>query len=151
MRRELRRRFPDLSIGDRGTCDSPPDLLTGTYGACTVAAIYGIPILYAENGWPTSARQYLNDRELAVLEPPDLDRNPYFTRLMEQVEWIETREGQAAGTGNTRFESTAACSPSWRKKSASKQVFDSVIMKPRSKFSCEAARFGHDTPCPCNS
>lgn len=97
MRRELRRRFPDLAIGDRGTCDSPLDLLTGTYGACTVAAIYGIPILYAENGWPTSARQYLNDRELAVLEPPDLDRNPHFTRLMEQVEWIETREGQADG------------------------------------------------------
>ena len=97
MRAELRRRFPGTHIGGRDRPDAPLDLLTGTYGACTVAAIYGVPIAYAENKWPDCAHDYLTDEQLARLEPPDLDCNPHFAQLMEQVEWIAAREGHVDG------------------------------------------------------
>lgn len=71
--------------------------MTGTYGACTVAAIYGVPVVYAENNWPNCAHEYLTDDQLARLEPPALDRNPHFAQLREQVEWIAAREGRVEG------------------------------------------------------
>jgi hypothetical protein len=74
--------------------------LTGTYGACTIAAIFGIPILYDENGWPTCTPQHLSVEQLARLEPPDLDRNPHFQELMEQVAWIGRQEGTIEGFVN---------------------------------------------------
>jgi hypothetical protein len=97
MRAELKRRFPGTCTGGIDRPDRPLDLLTGTYGACTVAAIYGVPIVYAEDSWPSCAHAYLTDEQLARLEPPDLDRNPYFALLMEQVEWIAAREGHIEG------------------------------------------------------
>ena len=97
MRAELGRRFPGTLIGGLDRPDVPLDLLTGTYGAGTVAAIYGVPIVYAENNWPNCAHDYLTDEQLARLEPPDLDRNPHFAQLMEQVEWIAAREGRIEG------------------------------------------------------
>ena len=57
MREELRRRFPGSRIGRIDRADMPLDLLTGTYGAGTVAAIYGVPIVYAEDNWPKCEHQ----------------------------------------------------------------------------------------------
>lgn len=97
MRAELKRRFPGIQIGGIDRLDAPLDLLTGTHGASTVAAIYDVPIIYAENNWPNCAHAYLTDEQLARLEPPDLDRNPHFAQLMAQVEWIAAREGRVEG------------------------------------------------------
>lgn len=97
MRVELKRRFPGTLIGGIGRPDAPLDLITGVFGGCTVAAIYGIPIVYAPDNWPNCAHSYLSDEQVARLEPPDLDRNPFFERLMEQVDRIEDSEGCATG------------------------------------------------------
>ena len=97
MRKELRRRFPGSRIGRIDWTDTPLDLLTGTYGACTVAAIYGVPIIHAEDNWPTCEQQYFGDEELDQLESPDLDVNPFFRGLMSQVDWIADREGRVEG------------------------------------------------------
>jgi len=97
MRAELQRRFPDNSIsGDAGK-SAPLDLLTGTFGAGLVAAIYGVPLVYAENQWPNCAHQYLDREQVAALRPPDLDRNTAFQRLLEQVDWIAAQEGCVEG------------------------------------------------------
>ena len=97
MRRVLKERFPGTRIGGSERPDTPLDLLTGTYGAGTVAAIYGVPLLYAADLWPNCARDYLTDEQLARLEPPDLDHNPHFARLMAQVDWIAAHEGRVEG------------------------------------------------------
>jgi hypothetical protein len=97
MQVELRRRFPGTLIGQGGPSDGPIDLLTGTHGTCTVAAIYGVPLVYAENNWPCSAPACLSDADLARLEPPDLSRNPHFDKLMTQLDWIERQEGRIDG------------------------------------------------------
>ena len=43
--------------------------------ACLVAAIYGMPLIYAADNWPNCVHQYLSDEHMAVLRPPDLDHN----------------------------------------------------------------------------
>ncbi len=95
MRDELDRRFPGREVGVLS--ENAPDLLTGVYGACTVAAIYGIPIIYAENNWPNCAHQPLTDAGMAALTPPDLDSNPFFQGLMDQVDWIEKDQSRVIG------------------------------------------------------
>jgi hypothetical protein len=96
MREELARRFPGTGIGgiDR---PGPLDLLTGTFGACSVAAIYGIPILYEADNWPNCEHRYLDDEAVDALAPPDLDRNAFFRDLMRQADWIAAREGRVEG------------------------------------------------------
>lgn len=97
MRAELRRRFPSVRMGGMDRTDATLDLLTGTYGACTVAAIYGVPIVYDDNNWPNCAPRYLTDEQVARLEPPDLGANPHFQQLMEQADWIQMHEGRIEG------------------------------------------------------
>jgi len=89
MAREVKKRFDKPQ--------KPMDLLTGIFGACPVAAIYGIPIIYAADNWPNSAHEYLTSEQVDKLEPPDLDSNPFFCDLMEQVEWIAKENGRIEG------------------------------------------------------
>jgi len=94
---EIKRRFLGTSIGGIDNPEKHLDLLTGTYGCVSVAAIYGIPIIYAEDKWPKCERAYLNDNQIDNLEPPDLEINPFFQELMKQVEWIASNEGRIEG------------------------------------------------------
>lgn len=97
MRNELRRRFPGTQVGRTDEPDYPPDLLTGLYGTCTVAAIYGVPVKYDTNNWPENIHSHLSDEEADRLEPPDLDTNLHFQALMSQVDWIARSFGRVEG------------------------------------------------------
>lgn len=97
MRLELVRRFPGWPIG--GT-NKAFDALTGVYGACTIAAMYGVPAIYARDNWPNCAHQYLDDEAAGELEAPDLDNNPFFQALMGQVDWIAREFGRVEGFVN---------------------------------------------------
>ena len=94
---EIKRLFSGSSIGGIDNPEKPTDLLTGTYGCVGVAAIYGIPIIYAEDKWPKCERSYLDDYQIENLEPPDLKINPFFQELMKQVDWIASNEGRVEG------------------------------------------------------
>ena len=97
---ELKRRFGNrLTDGIRHWL-STPDLLTGVFGACTVAAIYGVPIDYDSDKWPNCEHRYLAVEELDALEPPDLESNPFFSELMQQLDWIEEETGAIHGYVN---------------------------------------------------
>lgn len=95
MRDDLERRFPDRKVGV--LAENSLDLLTGVFGACTVAAIYGIPIIYNKNNWPNCEHKPLTEAEITTLTPPDLDKNPFFQKLLNQVEWIEKDQGNVIG------------------------------------------------------
>jgi hypothetical protein len=97
MRGELRRSFPGTAIGGIDRPNEPLDLLTGTLGTCTVGGIYGLPIRYCPDQWPTCEPQYLDDDQVDRLEPPDLDANPFFNALLAQLDWIAEREGRIEG------------------------------------------------------
>jgi len=94
MKELLMRKFPDRPIG---VLEDGPDLLTGVYGGCTVAGIFGIPIIYGENNWPVTAHDYLSSNEIEGMESPDLDENEFFQNLLRQLEWIEKNEGRIIG------------------------------------------------------
>ncbi|MFH1742741.1 MAG: hypothetical protein ABIH23_27355, partial [bacterium] len=97
MGTELKNRFGGIPIGCVDQPDDPQDLLTGTFGACCIAAIYGVEIIYSEDNWPNCAHQYLSNEQTDNLEPPNLDTNPFFCELMEQVEWIAEKNGSIEG------------------------------------------------------
>ena len=94
MHRELRRRFPGYQSR---WAEEPTDLLTGVYGACTVAAIYGMPIRCDSDNWPNTEHEYLSHEQVARLKPPHLDSNPFFGELMAQLDHIEDRIGRIEG------------------------------------------------------
>lgn len=98
MTQELNKRFPGEHIGQPDA--STVDILTGTFGACTIAAIYGVPIHYDAEQWPTSEHQYFGEDELDKLFPPDLDRNDFFQAFLDQVNRIGRTEEKIAGYMN---------------------------------------------------
>ena len=98
MREELDKRFPGTPIGSNS--ENTTDILTGLYGASSVAAIYGVPIRYDSEQWPTSEHHYFSDKEVDKLTPPDLEQNPFFKTLMEQVDRIGEEERQIYGFMN---------------------------------------------------
>ena len=100
MRQLLDGRFPGVQIGRMTKDDAPPDLLTGAFGACAIAAIFGIPIRYAADDWPKSEPTHLSARQVDRLEPPSLEANPFFDELLRQLDWIKRECGQVAGYVN---------------------------------------------------
>ncbi len=97
MRKEIKTRFPGKNIG---IISNNPDLLTGTYGACAIAAIYGMPVVYSIDNWPTCGHKPLSDSEMNFLEAPGLDDNIFFRNLIKQMEWIEKDQGNIIGFMN---------------------------------------------------
>ncbi len=97
MASHLKTRFGHFAGRGAPYFDRPPDLLTGTYGAGLVAAIYGIPIEYQRDNWPWNRHQYLSTEQIKQLEPPALHSNPAFEALMKQVEWIARETGRVEG------------------------------------------------------
>lgn len=102
MARETRRRFGNRGeLGILQQPDAPVDLLTGTYGALLVAGVYGVPIQYQDVDWPWSQHgQFLDDAAADALEPPDLDKNPFWDEFMAQLDWIEKETGRIEGFMN---------------------------------------------------
>ena len=100
MHQLLDQRFPGMWIGRTAKDDDPPDLLTGAFGACVIAAIYGIPIRYGADDWPKSEPTHLSAEDIDKLEPPSLDANPFFDGLLEQLDWIKREHGRTHGYVN---------------------------------------------------
>ncbi len=100
MHGTLRQHFPGADIGGSERSSHPIDLLTGLFGAASVAGIFGLPTIFAEDNWPTVAHQDLSQEEMAHLPRPNLDINPFFTNLMKQLDEIKSLEGAIDGFVN---------------------------------------------------
>lgn len=97
MGNETDRRFPGERIGKYVEDGDVTDLLTGVYGACTIASMFGVPIRYDREQWPVSEHFHLSDKEMADLIPVDPASNPFFQSILEQVDRIAELEGKVAG------------------------------------------------------
>jgi len=97
MRSLLCERFTRSDAASRFAESQPLDLLTGVFGACTVAGLYGLGIQYAADGWPVCEEGALAENRLAQIEPPDLADNAFFRRLLSQVDWIAAHRGRVTG------------------------------------------------------
>jgi hypothetical protein len=96
MREEVDRRFPGNSIGVIDENRSA-DLLTGLYGACSIASIYGVPIRYDRDQWPASEHFSLSEEDMNSLESPDLSKNTFYQSILKQVDLIAESEGKVVG------------------------------------------------------
>jgi hypothetical protein len=65
MRQEIDKRFPRNKIGKMEDNGGTLDLLTGLFGACTIASMYGVPIHYDAEQWPASEHFVLSDEEIS--------------------------------------------------------------------------------------
>lgn len=97
MRLEVDKRFPGNRIGKIDDTGESIDLLTGLYGACTIASMFGVPIRYDSEQWPTSEHYNISDEDMRILEPVDPEKNSFFRSLMDQVEQIAESEGKVVG------------------------------------------------------
>jgi len=132
MKKLLAQRFPNISIGGNEP-ETELDLLTGTYGANTVAAIYGVPVRFDAKGWPVSEHRFLDDAQIDALQPPDLDDNAFFQSLLQQVEWIGQDQGRVEGYINWQGVLNNA------QRLRGQQLFMDMIMAPeraRHLFEC---------------
>jgi hypothetical protein len=133
MQAELQRRFPGLAIGQLPGEDASPDLLTGLFGGCTLAGVYGTPILFYEDNWPNCDHVFLSEQEITNLHPPDLDSNPVFNAIMEQCDVIEAATGRIEGFINWQGVLNTA------QRLRGEALFADLAMKPdlaRHLFSC---------------
>lgn len=97
MRNEIDHRFPNNKIGRISENPNDIDLLTGLFGACSVAAIYGVPFRYEKDQWPTSEHFSFTEEQLQNLQDPDLSQNKFFQSILEQIDWIAKNEGKVHG------------------------------------------------------
>ena len=94
--RSLGGRFPGTGIGgvDR---PEPLDLLTGVYGVCPIAAIYGLPLVFARTPGRTPSAATSTTRRSIAWSRPSSRRMLFFRQLEAQVEWIAESEGRVEG------------------------------------------------------
>ena len=97
IRHEIDSRFPGNIIGKIDENGKDLDLLTGLFGASTIASMFGVPIRYDSEQWPTSEHFHLSDEEMHRLRPVKPEQNPFFLSLMRQVEEIASMEGKVVG------------------------------------------------------
>ncbi len=100
MREAVDRRFPGTQIGKMDDQEGTLDLLTGVNGACSIVAMFGVPIRFANDNWPVSEHVHLSDVEMMNLRPIDPANNPFFQSILDQVEWIAAHEGKVVGFMN---------------------------------------------------
>lgn len=96
MATEIKRRFPGYNIGEV-LDDKPPDILTGTYGACIVDRIFDRSLLYRPDQWPASNSKTLTDEEADSLSIPDMRNNEFFQEVLSQLDEIYQLTGSVRG------------------------------------------------------
>jgi hypothetical protein len=121
MRDLLRNSFPGHPVGH---LEDGPDLLTGVFGGCTLAGIFGIPVVFSRDNWPACAHEYIIAEDIKDLECPDLENNKFFVDLLRQLEWIEKNEGRIIGFVNWQ----GLINNAWR--IMGDQLFTGMLMLP---------------------
>jgi len=97
MAEEIRRSFPGRAIGGVSAAEDPSDLITGIHGAAVVGGMFGMPVRYFANNWPSAHGPVLGDEEAGRLEPPDLSRSAFFQSILAQVDEAARITGSAKG------------------------------------------------------
>ena len=96
MKKEVKKRFPEFSIG-MGLGEDTPDLLTGLYGTVVLDAAFGKKISYYHDKWPVCHGDNLTTDEMLNLKVPDLENTWIFQDILRQMDEIEERFGKVLG------------------------------------------------------
>lgn len=104
MKDHVRESFPNISYfseHDQDGYERECATLSGVFGACFVAMVYGIKPLYYQNNWPaTRPGDHLSVEEIKKLKPLDLENNPVVEQLFGQMDVIQKNWGVIDGYVN---------------------------------------------------
>lgn len=95
MNKILEEIFPGKNLGRKYTDET--DFLTGTFGACTIAAMFGAKLLYYKDNWINCEHLNMDEETIKQLKPLDCNNNPFLEKLLQQIEWIANEEGCVNG------------------------------------------------------
>jgi hypothetical protein len=97
MKMELVRRFPSVSYWDASRQDDLATL-SGVYGAYPVPHVFGMPLIYAPDRWPTpDYRRRLSVEEIERLDVETVLGGPAVEELFGQIETIQGEWGKVHG------------------------------------------------------
>lgn len=75
--------------------------ISGVFGVCLVAIVYGMEIVYSKNDWPSiNPASHLSIEEIKNLKPLDLENNPVVEQLFRQMDIINENWGKIDGYMN---------------------------------------------------
>lgn len=90
--------IPYLNCSDTNKAQPYTDTLSGVYGVCLIAMVYGLPIQYYKNNWPDIKPGYhLSREQIKKLKPFNLYSNPITEQLFSQFDIIKNEWGTICG------------------------------------------------------
>ena len=97
MKKHLEKSFPGIAYF-REHDESEFATLSGIFGVCFVAMVYGLKPTYFANNWPgLNSDNHLSLEEIKKLKPFDLKNNPAVEQVFEQMDIIEKNWGKIDG------------------------------------------------------
>jgi hypothetical protein len=100
MRAALHRRFGDLGLGEAESESRPVVGPVHLAAGFLSSAVLGCRVRYYDDASPEALPANLTDDEVLALEPPDLDTNPVFAKLIGLMDSLESQYGSLEGDVN---------------------------------------------------
>lgn len=100
MKKHIKRTFPGIPYFREHDKDIEQECatLSGVFGVCLIAMIYGFEVVYYNNNWPAiKPGRHLSVDEIKKLKPFDLSINPVVEQLFSQMDIIEKNWGVIDG------------------------------------------------------
>lgn len=101
MKNYIRETFPQIQYFREHDADGYEQecaTISGVYGVCLVAMVYGLKPIYFKNNWPgITPDNHLSVEEIKKLKPFDLSNNPVADQLFKQMDLINKKWGKIDG------------------------------------------------------
>jgi len=101
MKDYIKKTFPQIPYfreHDKDCYEQECATLSGVFGVCLIAMIYGLEIVYAKNEWPwVDPKSRLSGECIKKLKPFDLSNNPVVEQLFNQMDIINKKWGKIDG------------------------------------------------------
>ena len=104
MKNHVRESFPDIAYfreHDLDGLERECATVSGVFGVCLMAMVYGLKPVYFNNNWPAiHPDNHLSVEQIKKLKPFDLKNNPAVEQLFEQMDTIQKKWGVIDGYVN---------------------------------------------------
>jgi len=101
MKRHVRESFPQIRYfqkHDQNGFEQECATISGAFGICFVAMVYGLKVVYGEGAWPAiDIKSKLSIDDIKKLKPFDLSVNSAVEQLFHQMDIIEQNYGVIDG------------------------------------------------------
>ena len=101
MKNYIKETFPRIAYfreHDKDGYEQECATLSGVFGVCLVAMVYGLEVVYSKNDWPSiNPNSHLSIEDIRKLKTFDLSNNPVVEQLFCQMDTINKKWGKIDG------------------------------------------------------